>query len=41
MDDFNLKAHCIYDYEQEFLRKSGVALIVNKRVWNAVFLGWS
>ena len=32
MDDFNSKDHYIYDYEQEFLRKSGVALIVNKRV---------
>ena len=28
--------HCIYYYEQEALRRNGVALIVNKRVQNAV-----
>ena len=40
MGDFNSDDHCIYYCEQESLRRNGVALIVNKRVWNAV-LGFS
>ena len=35
MGEFNSDAHCIYFCGQEFLRRNGVALIVNKRVWNA------
>ena len=37
MGEFNSDDHYIYYYGQETLRKNGVALIVNKRVWNAVF----
>ena len=37
MGEFNLDDHYIYCCGQESLRRSGVALIVNKRVWNAVF----
>ena len=36
MGEFNLDDHYIYYCGQEFLRRNGVALIVNKRVWNAV-----
>ena len=36
MGEFNSDDHYIYYYGQEFLRRNGVALIVNKRVWNAV-----
>ena len=36
MDDFNSDDHYIYYCGQEFLRRNGVALIVNKRIWNAV-----
>ena len=36
MDEFNLDEHYIYYCGQESLRRNGVALIVNKRVWNAV-----
>ena len=36
MDEFNSDEHYIYCYGQESLRRNGVALIVNKRVWNAV-----
>ena len=36
MDVFNSDDHYIYYYGQEFLRRNGVALIGNKRVWNAV-----
>ena len=32
MGEFNSDDHYIYYYGQEFLRKNGVALIVNKRV---------
>ena len=32
MGEFNSDDHYIYYYGQEFLRKDGVALIVNKRV---------
>ena len=34
---FNLDDHYIYYYGQESLRRNGVAVIVNKRVQNAVF----
>ena len=36
MDEFNSDDHCIYYYGQEFLRRNGVAITVNKRVQNAV-----
>ena len=36
MGEFNSYDHYIYYCKQESLRKSGVTLIVNKRVWNAV-----
>ena len=36
MSEFISDDHCIYYRGQEFLRRNGVALIVNKRVWNAV-----
>ena len=36
MSEFNSDDHCIYYYGQESLRRNGVALIVNKRVRNAV-----
>ena len=36
MDEFNSDDHYIYYCVQEFLRRNGVALIVNKRVRNAV-----
>ena len=36
MDEFNSDNHCIYYCGQESIRKNGVALIVNKRVRNAV-----
>ena len=35
--DFNSDDHYIYYCGQEFLRRNGVAIIVNKRVQNAVF----
>ena len=34
--EFNSDDHYIYYYGQESFRRNGVALIVNKRVWNAV-----
>ena len=34
--DFNLDDRCIYYCEREWLRRNGVAFIVNKTVWNAV-----
>ena len=37
MGEFNSDDHCIYYCRQESLRRNGVALIVNKRVQNAVF----
>ena len=40
MGEFNSDDHYIYYCGQESLRRNGVALIVNKRVWNAV-LGFS
>jgi len=36
MGEFNSDAYYIYYYGQESLRRNGVAIIVNKRVWNAV-----
>ena len=36
MGEFNSEGHCIYYYGQESLRKNGVAIMVNKRVRNAV-----
>ena len=36
MAEFNSDDHCIYYCGQEYLRRNGVALIVNKRVQNAV-----
>ena len=36
MGGFNSDDHYIYYCGQESLRRNGVALIVNKRVWNAV-----
>ena len=38
MDEFNSGEHYIYYYGQESLRRNGVALIVNKRVRNAVLV---
>ena len=34
--EFNLDDHYIYYSGQESLRRNGVAIIVNKRVWNTV-----
>ena len=36
MGKFNSNYHCIYYHGQESLRRNGEAIIVNKRVWNAV-----
>ena len=36
MGEFNSDDHYIYYYEQEYLRRNGVAIMVNKRVQNAV-----
>ena len=36
MGEFNSDDHCIYYCGQEFLRRNGVTLLVNKRVQNAV-----
>ena len=36
MGEFNSDNHCIYYCGQESLRRNGVAMIVNKRVQNAV-----
>jgi len=36
MDEFNLDDHYIYYHGQESLRRNGVAIMVNKRVRNAV-----
>ena len=36
MREFNSDDHCIYYCGQESLRRNGVAIIVNKRVQNAV-----
>ena len=36
MGDFKSDDHYIYYWGQESLRENGVAIIVNKRIWNAV-----
>ena len=36
MGEFNSDDHCIYYCGQESFRRNGVAIMVNKRVWNAV-----
>ena len=36
MNEFSSDGHYIYYCGQESLRRNGVAIIVNKRVWNAV-----
>jgi len=36
MDEFNSDDHCIYYCGQESLRINGIAIMVNKRVRNAV-----
>ena len=36
MGEFNSDDHYIYYCRQESLRRNGVAMMVNKRVWNAV-----
>ena len=38
--EFNSDYHYVYYCGQESLRRNGVAIMVNKRVWNAV-LGWN
>ena len=38
--EYNSDDHYIYSCGQESLRRYGVALIVNKRIWNVV-LGWN
>ena len=40
MGEFNSDEHYNYYCGQESLRRNGVAIVVNKRVWNAV-LGWN
>ena len=40
MGEFNSDDHYIYYYGQESLRRNGIAIMVNKRVQNAV-LGYS
>ena len=40
MGEFSSDNHYTYYCEQESLRRNGIAIIVNKRVWNAV-LGWN
>ena len=37
MGEFNSDDHYIYYCRQESLRRNGIALIVNKRIQNAVF----
>ena len=36
MGEFNSDDHHIYHCGQESLRRNGVAIVVNRRVWNAV-----
>ena len=36
MGEFNSEDHHIYYCGQEFLRRNGVAIILNKRVWDVV-----
>ena len=37
MGEFNSEEHCIYYCGQEYIRRNGVAMMVNKRVQNAIF----
>ena len=37
MDEFNSDGHYVYYCGQESLRRNGVAIMVNKRIRNAVF----
>ena len=39
--EFNLDDHYIYYHRQEFLRRNGVTLIINKRIQNAILLAIS
>ena len=41
MGEFNSDDHCIYYCGQEFLRRNGVTLIINKRIQNAILLAIS
>ena len=36
MDEFNSDDHYIYYCGKESIRRNGLALIINKRLWNAV-----
>ena len=36
MGEFNSNDHCIYYCGQEYLRRNGIAFIVNKRVQNTI-----
>ena len=36
MGEFNSDDHCIYYCGQESLRRNGVAIMVNRTIWNAV-----
>ena len=36
MGEFDSDDHYIYYHGQEFLRRNGLSLIFNKRIWNAV-----
>ena len=36
MGEFNSDDHCIYYHGQEYLRRNGVAIMVNKRILNVV-----
>ena len=36
MGEFSSDDRCIYFCGQESLRRNGIAIVVNKRVWNAV-----
>ena len=40
MGEFKSDDHYVYYCRQESLGRNGVAIIINKRVWNAV-LGWN
>ena len=37
MGKFNSDEHYIFYCRQEFLRRNGVELMLNKRFWNAIF----
>ena len=38
MGEFNSDEHYIYYSRQESFRRNSVAIIINKRVWNTVYL---